>query len=734
MTRNRKDMLGKSGPKLTAGGGFSSNGGDGGDDDYEFKKKPKKPASSKKPAKKPSKNKSKIKETDESSFQKGFFKRLFCTWAGITRLFSVLLTFFIIGLAGVGYMAIGLPDINGLAAANKTPAVQVYDAEGGLIANYGDIYGKSLDYQHIPQNVIDALIATEDRHFFSHFGIDPLGILRAAFVNFRRGKFVQGGSTITQQLAKNVFLTPDRTLKRKFQEMLLAFWLEARFSKQEILSIYLNRVYLGSGNYGIDAAARNYFGKPATDLNLAESAVIVGLLKAPSRYAPTNNIDRSRGRAEQVLLNMVDADMLEKDKVKPNIRSLHFPESVVMGDDKSGRYFSNWVVDSLPDIIGRVEDDIIVKTTLNPQLEQAAESSINTLFDEKTIKEKNVHEAALVSLKPTGEILAMVGGRKYAKSQYNRATQAKRQPGSSFKMFVYLAALEAGMTPDDMVDDHLVTYGKWQPHNYDGKYLGNITLRQALAESVNTIAVQLTMKVGVGDIINTARRLGITSPIERNASIALGAVEVSPLEMATAYAHLSAGGKGVRPYGIVEIRRKKDNKLLYKQENYGDYLVIDSNIVAMMNNMLSGVISFGTGKAANFGYPAAGKTGTTSDYKDAWFVGYTNHLTTAVWVGNDDSTPMKKVTGGALPAKIWHDYMQIAHQGLAPQGLSMDYNGASTTTMPDSKTLPTGNMLEQNNGNANDSGNDQPNYQENKGFWDKLLDGDNVEHTYPTAR
>lgn len=670
---------------------------------------------------------------------RSWFRRTFFSRRMLGAVISLMLSGFILLLGGIMYFARDLPDISKLSEPRETFGIQVLSAEGDVIKSYGHIYGDTLTYDDLPPSLIRAVTATEDRHFFSHFGLDPIGIARAMWVNVQRGTLAQGGSTITQQLAKNVFLTPERTLDRKIQEMLLAFWLESRFSKEEIISIYLNRVYLGAGNYGVDAAARHYFNKSAREVTLAESALLAGLLKAPSHYAPTSNLEISKKRARQVLLNMVDAGDLTQAEADAAFKDFKLPDAIESGEGQSGRYFADWVVDQLPDILPNVQGDIIIHTTLERSFQDAAENALHQVMTDEIRQQKKTSQAALISMRPTGAVVAMIGGIDYGKSQYNRATQARRQPGSSFKMIVYTTGVENGWRPDQLVEDKPVTLstssGPWSPRNYTGKYLGVIPLREAVAQSVNTVAVQVAQSVGLGAIMNTAKRVGITSPLPEAWSISLGAAEVTLMEMTTAYAHLSANGKGVRPYGIREIRRKADNQLLFERRDTGAYIVLSENTVGMMNSMLSGVITSGTGRAAAIGRPAAGKTGTTSDYKDAWFLGYTPDLTTGVWVGNDDNKPTAKVTGGNLPAQFWAAYMKPAEEGFAVTDLPVSYGGSSLLPWFDSTpeipavdgTAPPSTQAPLPPREVNLG----------KSFWDKLLDAGasgTVEYDYPNQR
>jgi len=563
----------------------------------------------------------------------------------------------------VFYLYSTLPDISTLADVKKTPSIIVKSEDGKVVGTFGDIYGDYVPYGHLPQNLINAVVATEDRNFFHHYGIDPMGLLRATFVNIRARHLVQGGSTITQQVAKNVFLSPERTLKRKIQEVLLALELERRYSKQEILTIYLNRVYMGAGNYGVDSASRRYFGHSVRNTTLSEDAILVGLLKAPSRYAPTSNPDLSEERATQVLLNMKAAGYLTDAQVSAAEENFGDEDSSYRDNHNFGAfYFSDYVVSLLPQDLINMKEDLVITTTLNVKWQQEAEDAVNTVMDAKG-KTLKASQAALFSITPDGGIRAMVGGRNYRASQFNRVTQALRQPGSSFKLFVYLAALEAGYLPDSEMVDQPINVGSWHPRDYTGKYLGRITLRTAFAESINSVAVQLSEAVGRGKVIEMAKRLGITTPMEADPSIALGTNEVTLYDMVRAYAHVAANGMSVEPYAITRIETS-DGRKLFERTQPVSVEVLRESTVRTMNDLLIAVTTGGTGRGAQFGKPIAGKTGTTSDYKDAWFIGFTPGLVTGVWVGNDDTTPMKKVSGGSLPASIWRQYMAAATRGM----------------------------------------------------------------------
>jgi len=574
----------------------------------------------------------------------------------------------------LGLLSLTLPDIDDLNKFSKAPSILVKAENGKIIGSFGDIYGDYVPFDQLPTSLVDAVMATEDRNFYHHFGIDPLGLARATFANIRARHVVQGGSTITQQVAKNVFLTPERSLVRKLKEMLLAFKLERRFTKQDIMSIYLNRVYLGAGNYGVDAASRRYFGKSARDLELPESAILAGLLKAPSRFAPTSNPALSKKRAEQVLLNMEDAKYLTRKQTQRALDDLAQAMNGKQRDSQSSMYFADWIADQVPEYIGNVQDDLIVTTTLDPDMQALGDKAIAEVMDKEGEK-ANASQAALMAMSPDGAVRVMIGGRSYGMSQFNRAVQSQRQPGSSFKLFVYLAGLEAGLTPSTLLEDEPITIpipgGSWTPKNYTGKYSGPITAKEAVTESINTVAVRVAQEVGVENVINVARRLGINSDLDPVPSIALGSTEVSLLEMTTAYGHLAANGAIVYPYGILQIDTT-GGKTIYQRSGSRNGRVLSSSVVGMMNEMLMSVVTSGTGRRAQIGRPVAGKTGTTSDYKDAWFIGFTPDLVAGVWVGNDNNDPMKKVTGGGLPAGIWHNFMQAATASMPVRGIPTD--------------------------------------------------------------
>jgi penicillin-binding protein 1A len=579
----------------------------------------------------------------------------------------------IIGGGVIGYFALTLPDTGRLAVAERRPNLTILADDGSVIATFGDLFGRPLTLRQMSPYLPEAVIATEDRRFYSNIGIDPIGMMRAAIADLRAGHIVEGGSTVTQQLAKILFLTPERSLGRKIRETLLALWLDHRFTKNQILEIYLNRAYLGAGAYGVDAAAHRYFGKSAAQLDLYQSATIAGLLKAPSRFSPARDRAAAAARAAQVLDNMVEAGFISRAAASEAERR---GTDWAAAGHAGSRYFADWVADQVHDFAGATDRDLIVATTLDPRLQQAAESAIGTILARYGGRDR-VSQGALVALAPDGAVRAMVGGRDYAESQFNRATEAERQPGSAFKPFVYLAGLEAGLRPSDMFDDAPIRIGNWRPHDYGRRYQGEMSLSRALAQSINTVAVRVAERAGIDRVIATANRLGILSPLPHDASIALGTADVNLLELTAAYAPFANGGAGVIAYGISEIR-DRDGHMIYRREGSGPGPVVAPEFVGTMNEMLEGVIADGTGRAAALPRAAAGKTGTTQDYRDAWFVGYTAGLVAGVWLGNDNDSPMRGVTGGSLPAAAWHDFMLAATSGLPARPLP----GATPAAVP----------------------------------------------------
>lgn len=564
--------------------------------------------------------------------------------------------------------AVDLPDTSRLYDVQRQPSVSYLDRSGALLAVRGSQYAPPVDLDRLPAYVPKAFIAIEDRWYYWHFGFNPWGIARSQLYNMQHkgeGGPLRGGSTITQQLARNLFLTPNQNYRRKAQELILAVWLEARFSKKQILELYLNRVYFGAGAYGIEAASQRYFGKPARELSLGESALLAGIMKGPSRYSPVASTDRAARRATIVLDEMVQAHFITPDERDRAIRTKVRVNPVLA--NQRAQYFTDWVDDQVRTLVGEPTEDLVVETTLDLPLQASAEQAVQSGV--AAAKGQGVEQGALVSLDGEGRIRAYVGGTNYLQSQFDRATMARRQAGSAFKPFVYLTAMEAGRTPDTPVVDEPLKIGAWEPRNYSGNYLGPITIATAFAQSVNTVAARLANEVGTSNVAATARRLGISSPIQLDPSMALGAVEVSPLEMAQAYAPFSNGGYFAKGYGIERIRTAT-GRVLYDRgvDRPPRAGVIGQPALAYMVTMMRGVVQHGTGARANVpDYDLAGKTGTTSDYRDAWFVGYTGGFVTAVWVGKDDNRPMRKVTGGGAPAGIWRDYMTAALPRLKVQ-------------------------------------------------------------------
>jgi len=561
----------------------------------------------------------------------------------------------------VAWYAYDLPDIEALeeAAGQRGATVTLTAADGSVLAHYGDVYGVAVQLRELPPHLPHAVLAVEDRRFYHHSGIDPRGVARALWDNISAGGLHSGGSTISQQLAKNLFLSPERTLRRKVQEALLAFWLERRFSKDQILTIYLNRVYFGQGAYGVDAAARRYFGKPARDVTVYESAVLAGIVKAPSRYNPVSNPELAAARASLALDGMVEAGWLtqrEAEKARSGGAAIRGG-----GPGAQVRYVADWALERARDYVGSEGGDLVVATTIDPHLQRLAEKAVSSSL--AAARGRKAGQAALVAMRPDGAVVAMVGGRSYAESQFNRATQALRQPGSAFKLFVFLAALEAGIRPGDTVKDRPVTVAGWTPRNARRQHRGDVTLREAAARSLNSVAVILSETVGRDAVVAAARRLGITSELHTDPALALGTYEVTLLELTAAYAVMANRGYGVWPYAVREIRNA-DGRVLYRRSGGGPGRLVEAPDVSAINDMLTAAITWGTGRQARLDRPAAGKTGTSQDSRDAWFIGYTPDLVAGVWFGNDDNSPMDRVGGGSFPAQTWKAFMAPALAGL----------------------------------------------------------------------
>lgn len=563
-------------------------------------------------------------------------------WRWIVRGLAVLIVLFI---AAVAWLAVTAPLSRSLKPPTP-PSITLLSAEGKPIARRGAIIGKPVDVRRLPDHVPQAFLAIEDRRFYSHWGLDPKGIARAMVRNVSAGGMREGGSTITQQLAKNAFLSLDRTAGRKLQEVLIAYWLEAWLTKDEILSRYLSNVYFGDNVYGLDAAAEHYFSRDPDELTVAQAAMLAGLVKAPSRLAPTGNLSGARARQKLVVGAMVDAGFLtpaEAADVGPARLKVRKTREL-----PNGTYFADWVLPQARDSSGDLAAEQTVTTTLELPIQQAAE---------RAVRRAGLRQAqvALVAMRPDGTVVAMVGGKSYKDSPFNRATQARRQPGSAFKLFVYLAALRSGLTPDSEVEDNPVTIADWSPKNNDGRYLGPITLERAFARSSNVAAARLTQAVGVRNVIRAARDLGITTPIPSEATIALGSSTVSLLELTAAYASIAAGEYPVRPRGL--NAREDDGlwtRLAGRSSSFGRGELED------MRRLLARAAEHGTGMEAALSIPTYGKTGTTSDHRDALFIGYAGDLVAGVWVGNDDNTPNPGLSGGGVPARLWRDFMSDA--------------------------------------------------------------------------
>ncbi len=582
------------------------------------------------------------------------------------RIFSLFLALLFwavfAGAAGFGYLWLSLDQKGLFQIPAREPGIMVLAADGSVLAERGAFFGDDVRITELPAYVPQAIIAIEDRRFRSHLGVDPWGLMRAMVENLRAGRVVQGGSTLTQQLAKNLFLKPDRTMGRKAQEAVLAIWLETQFTKDEILQLYMNRVYFGAGAVGIEKAAQKYFGRSARDVTLAEAAILAAVLKAPSTYNPITNPDAATKRSRDVLNDMVDAGFIDAGEAQ---MALTAPATVKPSDYvPATQYIVDYVGENLPQLVHNYDQSIVVWTTITPDIQQNAEHALRGRLAQEGPK-FNVSQASFVMLDPGGAMMAMVGGKSYVKSQFNRATKAKRQPGSAFKPFVYLTAIEQGYGPDSVEVDEPVRFGDWEPENYGHKYEGPVTLTRALALSLNSVAAKLTFNVSPRAVIATAHRLGITSDLVDNASIALGTSEVTLLELVSAFTPFANGGAPVQPYIVTRITTR-DGALLYERSGEVPGQVVSNYDLGAMNRMMRAVVTQGTGRSARFGdFDIAGKTGTSQDYRDAWFIGYSAHYVAGVWAGNDDNSPTNKMTGGSIPAAIWKDVMEQAHAGVA---------------------------------------------------------------------
>ena len=581
------------------------------------------------------------------------------SWPTLRRLLLGPLGLVLLIAGLVWYLSLDLADLKRPPADERQPEITLQDRAGQMFASFGDHYGEYLSLEEISPWLPKAVIAVEDRRFYQHPGIDPIGIGRAFVRNLQAGRVVQGGSTISQQLAKLAFLSPERSLERKIKEALYTLWIEARFDKAEILELYLNRVYLGSGAYGVDAAARRYFAKPASDLSLAEAAMLAGLIRAPSHYAPTRDLELAQARAAVVLDSMAEVGSITAADASAAKAAPARPAAPHMRSDSG--YFADWVAAESRLYADAEHARLVVRTTLDQELQRAAEEAVRAAFAEARAA-AGAEQVALVAMSPDGRVRAMLGGRAFAASQFNRATQAERQPGSAFKLFVYLAALEAGLRPEDRISAAPIQVGGWAPRNLDDHYPTSISLLDSFAGSVNTAAVRLGEQVGRHRVIRLAERLGITSPLQDEPSLALGSSEVRLIELTAAYASVANGGYLVWPEGIEAIAATGGD-VLYQRRPV-DEPVLEPGAVRAMTAMLETTIDRGTGRGASLRRFVAGKTGTSSDSRDAWFVGFTDALVVGVWVGNDDGRPMPHVTGGGLPARIFREFILRAQGDL----------------------------------------------------------------------
>ena len=573
------------------------------------------------------------------------------------------------GIGGMAVLlALALPALEeidqGAWLATGKYSVTFVDQSGQELGKRGILHSDAVPLEDIPDYLIKATLATEDRRFFDHFGIDILGTLRALFENVRANDVVQGGSTLTQQLAKNLFLSSERSLTRKIKEAFLALWLESRLSKRELLKLYLDRAYMGGGAFGVEAAAQFYFGKSVRDVSLAESAMMAGLFKAPTRYAPHNDLAASRARANEVLSNLVEAGFMTETQV--HHARLKPAKAVERRRTNSPDWYLDWAFEEIQKLFrGRNEYVLTAVTTIDLLQQRAAEEALVSIIG-LSGRSRRARQGALVAMEPDGAVRALVGGVSYGRSQFNRATHARRQPGSSFKPYVYVTALQHGYSPATTVRDRPGIYcGRWSPRNYSGGYRGRMSMARALAKSINTIAVDLSLKVGRKHVLKTVRSLGIVG-VRRSCSMALGDTGITPLQHTAGYAAFANGGFAVKPYAILEVRNSKGS-LLYDRRRAGisPKRVIPARAVAQLNTMLKMVIDAGTGRRAALEFThAAGKTGTSSSYRDAWFMGFTGKLVTGVWIGNDDYSPTGRVTGGNLPAMVWKKFMSVAHRSM----------------------------------------------------------------------
>ncbi len=650
--------------------------------------------------------------------KRGWFSRLF-------RFGLVVAVIALIALGTAVFMALStLPSYEMMKQSPNGQMIRVRAADGTVIVSMGPVYGQWLAYRTIPDDMVSAMISVEDRRFRSHFGVDPIGIARSFWIRFHTGRFKQGGSTITQQLARNVFLTNDKTWSRKFREIILAMALERKYNKDQILELYLNRVYFGGGAYGIDAASRKFFGHPANSLSLAEAAIIAGLVKAPSSYSPTADAKAAIGRAGVVLAAMVDTGALapgEAERTNPATVKLA-PES----KQNSVRYFTDWALPQLESLITETDAPIDVWTTLDLKMQQAADVAVRGNVPKGA-------QGALIALDRDGAVKAMVGGTDYVSSIYNRSTQAVRQPGSAFKLFVYLAALEAGYTVDSKVVDEPVEINGWSPKNSSGRFSGEIELRTAFAYSINTIAAKLGEAVGTSAIADMARRFGISTPINTQPSMVLGTSDVRLLDLTRAYAAISDKGNAVTPYGIIKVTTEGGH-VLYQHQASTPVALVPPYVAGQMTDLLQTAVNTGTGKNAQIGRPVAGKTGTTSSNKDGWFMGFSSGITAGVWMGRDDARPVASLQGGRDPARAFAAFMRSAVSGRKIEEFDTKVTLPEKQLEPDAEAYfgspdngmfvdADGNPLPEKGGNPDPAAPEEKSVDESMGKLERVPDG-----------
>ncbi len=627
----------------------------------------------KKKAKAPGKRKGKANNKAKNKKPGLIGRAVRYVFGGIFRIFWAF--FWRAGLVGAlvlaaatGFYYLKLPAHEDLFDGRGTGSVTMLDRFGNVFAWRGEQYGGELGVNEVSPHLVHAVIATEDKRYYGHYGVDPIGITRAMYSNLRAGRLVQGGSTLTQQVAKNVFLTAERSIERKLKELPMALALEMKYSKEQILSIYLNRVYLGAGTYGFEAASQRYFGKSARILNPAEAAMLAGLLRAPSRYAPTNDLGRSQGRASVIIRLMEEQGYLSQTQV---IQALSDPATLSQAAAaRAGGYFADWIMETAPAYLAKdTTEDVTIATTFEPAVQRAAEDALAAVFETK-VKKGSAAQVAIVVMTPEGAVRAMIGGHATGVGQFNRATHAKRQTGSAFKAVVYAAALEAGMNPMDIIVDEPLRIGKWSPENYDRKYRGAITLTEALAKSINTVAVRVSERVGQDRVRGLATAMGITTPLAPGPAIALGTSEATLIDMTGVFATIANRGRAAPPRGVREIHlRGDDTALLRETGGLGDR-VLSERSAGLLTYMLREVVETGTGRRARLAdRDVAGKTGTTQAARDAWFIGFTADYVVGVWMGNDDNAPLTGVAGGGLPAQIWRETAQRIHEGVPPNPL-----------------------------------------------------------------